>query len=81
VVRATKAVRALGAIEEPTALSALARLVRIEELDPAIRKAALTAISGQHSPAATQVLQDLASSSGSWAEDAKKALAKRSPQS
>ena len=75
-----KAVQVLGAIEEPAALSALARVVRIEGLDPGIRKAALTAISGQNTPDTTQVLQELASSSGPWAEDAKKTLAKRPPQ-
>lgn len=77
VVRATKAVQVLGAIEEPTALSALRRLFRIEELDPAVRRAALNAISCQKSADATQMLRELAANWGPLAEDAKKELAKR----
>jgi hypothetical protein len=80
VVRATKAVRALGAIEESAALSALGRLFRIEELHPTIRRAALNAISCQKSAAATQLLQELAAIEGSWGEEVKKELAKRSPE-
>jgi HEAT repeat protein len=80
VVRARKAVQALATIEEPTVLSALARLVRIKGLDPAIQKAALDAIPSQNSPDTAQILQELASSSSPWAEDAKKALAKRHQQ-
>ena len=81
VVRATKAVQALAAIEEPEALSALGRLVGFEELDFGIRRAALIAISVQNSAPTTQFLQELAASSGPLAEDAKKELAKRPKQS
>jgi HEAT repeat protein len=68
VVRATKAVRALGAIEDSAALSALGRLFRIEELDPAIRRTALNAISCQKSPAATQLFEELAALGGPLGE-------------
>jgi len=81
VVRATKAVQVLGAIEEYAALSALGRLLRIEELEPAIRRAALNAISGQNSSAATQLLQELAAGKGPMAEDAKKEFIRRTQQS
>ena len=80
VVRATKAVRALGAIEESAALSALGRLFQIEELDPAIRKAALNAITCQKSPAATQLLQELAVLEGPLGGEVKKELANRPPE-
>jgi len=80
VVRATKAVRALGAIEESAALSALGRLFQIEELDPAIRKAALNAIACQKSPAATQLLQELAVLEGPLGGEVKKELANRPPE-
>lgn len=80
VVRATKAIRALAAIGDPAALYALGRLFRIEELDAAIRRAALTAISIQPSATATQLLQELSSAWGPLAEEAKKELAKRLPK-
>jgi HEAT repeats len=80
VVRATKAVRALGAIEESAALSALARLFRIEELDLAIRRAALNAIACQKSPSATLLLQELAAIGGPLGDEVKKELAKRAPE-
>lgn len=80
VVRAVKTVQALGGIADPVALYALGRLVRIEELDPIIRRAALTSISSQNSPAATQLLQELSNTWGALAEDAKKELAKRQPE-
>jgi hypothetical protein len=80
VVRATKAIRALAAIADPAALYALGRLFRIEELDAAIRRAALTAISIQPSATATQLLRELSSAWGPLAEEAKKELAKRLPK-
>jgi hypothetical protein len=80
IVRAAKAVQALAAIADPAASYALGRLFRIEELDPAIRRAALTAISSQPSATATQLLQELSSEWGPLAEDAQKELAKRQPK-
>ena len=80
VVRATKAVQALAALTDPAALYALGRLFRIEELDPAIRRAALSAISNNASAAATQLLQELSTAWGPLAEDAKRELAKRQPK-
>lgn len=79
VVRATKAVQALSAVADPGALWALGRLFRTEELNLAVRRAALNAISSQPSAAATQLLQEL-SFTGPLAEEAKKELAKRQPK-
>lgn len=79
-VRAAKTVQALGAIDDPAALYALGRLFRIEELNPAVRHAALIAISNHASAAATQLLQELSTAWGPLAEDAKKELAKRRPK-
>jgi len=70
----------LSAIADASALYALGRLFRIEELDPSVRRAALTAISSQSSAAATQLLQELSSAWGPLAEDAKKELTKRNPK-
>lgn len=80
VVRACKTIQVLSAIADASALYALGRLFRIEELDPSVRRAALTAISSQSSAAATQLLQELSSAWGPLAEDAKKELAKRNPK-
>jgi len=80
IVRATKAVRTLATIDDPAALHALGRLFRIEELDPAVRRAALSAISSQSSATAMQLLQELSSTWGPLAEEAKKELAKRQPK-
>jgi hypothetical protein len=80
VVRASKAVQALGAIADSGALYALGRLFRIEELDLALRRAVLSAISNHASPTATQLLQELSTTSGPLAEEAKKELAKRQPK-
>lgn len=76
-VRALKTVQTLAAMEDTAALYALGRLFRIEELDPAVRRAALIAISSQPTDAAAQLLQELASIWGPLAEDAKRELAKR----
>jgi len=77
VMRASKIMQVLGAIADPAAVYALGRLFRIEELDPVIRRAALAAISNQPSLAATQLLQELSSTWGPLAEEAKNELAKR----
>jgi hypothetical protein len=55
-------------------------LFQIEELDPAIRKAALNAITCQKSPAATQLLQELAVLEGPLGGEVKKELANRPPE-
>jgi len=52
----------------------------LEELDPAIRKAALNAITCQKSPAATQLLQELAVLEGPLGGEVKKELANRPPE-
>ena len=80
IVRAVKAVQVLGAVEDDGALYALSRLFRTEELDLAIRRAALAAISRQPSSAATQLLQEFASTWGPLVDDAKRELAKRQPK-
>jgi HEAT repeat protein len=76
-VRAIKAVYALGAIADVAALYALGRLFRVEELDSRIRRAALAAISQQRSAIATRLLEELSTSWGPLAEEARKELDKR----
>jgi hypothetical protein len=73
----TKAVQALGAIQDDSALHALTRLYRMEELDRGIRKAALTAISSNPSLLATTLLGQLAGSWGPLAAEARAELEKR----
>jgi HEAT repeat protein len=72
-----KAVQALGRIPEVAALYALGRLYRIEELDSKVRRAALLAIAGNRSSVATKLLEELATTWGPLAEEAKKELDKR----
>ena len=72
-----KAVQALGAVEEDAAVFALARLFRMEELDGAIRRAALAAVSKHRSSAAKKMLEEFASSWGPLAEEAKIELERR----
>jgi len=72
-----KAVLALGAIQDDAALDALGRVFRIEELDRSVRHAALLGISGYRSPRAEQVLQELSTSWGQLADEARKELEKR----
>jgi HEAT repeat protein len=76
-VRAIKAVYALGAIADVAALYALGRLFRVEELDSRIRRAALAAISQQRSAIATRLLEELSTSWGPLAEEARKELDRR----
>ena len=75
-----KAVQAIGAIQDDSALHALARLSRIEELDRSIRKVALSAISSRESLLATTLLKQLAGAWGPLAEDAQAELEKRRPK-
>jgi HEAT repeat protein len=72
-----KAVQALGSIEEDAAVYALARLFRMEELDSAIRRAALAAVSKHRSSAAKKMLEEFAASWGPLAEEAKVELERR----
>jgi HEAT repeat protein len=72
-----KALQALGAIDEDAAVYALARLFRMEELDGAIRRAALAAVSKHRSPAAKKMLEEFAASWGPLAEEAKVELERR----
>jgi HEAT repeat protein len=72
-----KAVQALGAIQDDSALHALTRLYRMEELDRNIRKAALAALSSNSSLLATTLLGQLAGSWGPLAVDARAELEKR----
>ena len=77
LVRAKKAIQAIGAITDVAALYALGRLFRIEELDSNVRRAALAAISSHRSPIATRLLEELSTSWGPLAEEARKELDKR----
>jgi len=72
-----KAVQALGAIEEDAAVFALARLFRMEELDAALRRAALAAVGKHRSSAAKKMLEEFAASWGPLAEEAKIELERR----
>ena len=72
-----KAVQALGLIPEVASLYALGRLYRIEELDSKVRRAALLAIAANRTAVATKLLEELATSWGPLAEEAKKELSKR----
>jgi HEAT repeat protein len=72
-----KAVQALGSIEEDAAVYALARLFRMEELDGAVRRAALAAVAKHRSSAAKKMLEEFASSWGPLAEEAKVELERR----
>jgi len=75
-----KAIQALGAIRDDSALQALTRLFRMEELDRSVRKAALLAISNNPSLLATTLLGQLAGSWGPLAVDARAELEKRKPK-
>ena len=77
LVRANKAIQALGAISDVAALYALSRLFRIEELDSKIRRAALTTIAHHRSAIATRLLEELSTSWGPLAEEARKELDNR----
>jgi len=77
LVRANKAIQALGAIADVSALYALGRLFRIEELDSKIRRAALAAIAHHRSAIATRLLEELSTSWGPLAEEVRKELDKR----
>ena len=72
-----KALQALASIQDDGALYALGKLFRIEELDPGLRRAALTAISNHRSPLALTLLKQLSLTWGPLAEEAKKELARR----
>ena len=72
-----KAIQALGAIKDDSALQALTRLFRMEELDRTLRKAALLAISNNPSLLATTLLGQLAGTWGPLAADARAELEKR----
>jgi HEAT repeat protein len=74
---ANKAVRVLGAIKDDSALQALTRLFRMEELDQNVRKAALLAISNNPSLLATTLLGQLAGSWGPLAAEVRAELEKR----
>ena len=75
-----KAVQVLGAIKDDSALQALSRLFRMEELDRNVRKAALLAISNNPSLLATTLLGQLAGIWGPLAADARAELEKRKPK-
>ncbi|PYV47224.1 MAG: hypothetical protein DMG94_06930 [Acidobacteria bacterium] len=71
---ARKALQVLAAIDDDDALHALARLFHREELDSKLRRAALNALCQHQSPVAVELLQQLAASHGSLAEEARAEL-------
>ena len=75
-----KALQALGSVQDDGALYALARLFRMEELEPGLRKASLTALTNHRSAFADTLLKELAANWGPLAEEAKAALEKRKPR-
>jgi HEAT repeat protein len=71
---ARKALQVLAAIDDDDALHALARLFHREELDSKLRRAALNALCQHQSPVAVELLQQLAASHGSLADEARAEL-------
>jgi HEAT repeat protein len=71
---ARKALQVLAAIDDDDALHALARLFHREELDSKLRRAALNALCQHQSPVAVELLQQLAASRGSLADEARAEL-------
>lgn len=72
-----KAVMALGSIEGDAAVFALARLFRMEELDNAVRRAALAAIGKNRASVSQKILEEFAASWGPLTDDAKSELERR----
>ena len=72
-----KAIQALSVTADVAALQALSRICRLEALDIKLRRAALAAIAGRRSEIATRLLEQIASTSGPMAEEARRELAKR----
>jgi HEAT repeat protein len=79
VAAARKAIQVMACIDDDEALHAMARLFRIEKLDSRIRRAALTAICKNQSSVAVEVLQELANTRGSLAEEVRNELKNRIP--
>jgi len=71
---ARKALQVLAAIDDDDALHAMARLFHREELDSKLRRAALNALCQHQSPVAVELLQQLAASHGSLADEARAEL-------
>jgi HEAT repeat protein len=76
-----KAVQALGSTDDEAAVYALGRLFRLEELDGAVRRAALAAVGKHRSPVAVKMLQEFAGSWGPFADEARLELERRNAQS
>ena len=74
---ARKAVQVLAAIDDDEALHALARLARAQKLDARLRRAALTAVCKHQSSIAVELLQELATSHGALADEARTELKHR----
>jgi HEAT repeat protein len=76
-----KAVQALGSTDDEAAVYALGRLFRLEELDAAVRRAALAAVGKHRSLVAVKMLQEFAGSWGPFADEARLELERRNAQS
>jgi HEAT repeats len=76
-----KAVQALGSTDDEAAVYALGRLFRLEELDGAVRRAALAAVGKHRSLVAAKMLQEFAGSWGPFADEARLELERRNAQS
>lgn len=75
-----KAVQALACIPGDATLHALGRICGKEELDSGVRRLALAAICRSQSPAAREVLEQLAATEGLLADEARTELKKREPK-
>lgn len=71
-----KAIQVLANIEDDEAVQALIRLLRNEELDKQVRRAALHVLSTNGSPLATQLLKDFSVTKDSLAEEVSAVLKK-----
>jgi HEAT repeats len=74
-----KALQVLAVIDDDDALHALARLFHREDLDSRLRRAALNALCQHQSPVAVELLQQLAATHGSLADEARAELRVRRP--
>lgn len=72
-----KAVQALSSIDDDAAVYALARLFRMEELDNAIRRAALAGVGKHKSPVSLKMLEEFSANWGPLTEEAKTELERR----
>jgi hypothetical protein len=76
IAASRKAIQVLAAVDVDEALESLARLLRNDDLDSAVRRAALHALSNNQSPEAITTLKEFAATHGPLAAEAGTALKK-----